>query len=100
MLLARLCSCTIEIIVIGTSFRKYYDIYMCVSFLREKVPFVSVKAHTKLLIRAVLVKDYKLLEELLNDSRQIGSVSAMKTEILKNSLKIAEFRWTKDSIVL
>ncbi len=43
-------------------------------FAREKVPFVSVKAHGKLLFRAVLTKDYKLLQELINDSKRIGSV--------------------------
>ena len=52
---------------------------------------MSVNAHTKLLIRAVLVKDFKLLEELLSDSRQIGSVSAIKTEILKNFQKLVKF---------
>lgn len=40
---------------------------------KEKVPFVSSLAHSKLAIRAVLVNDMKLLEQVVNDNTKVYS---------------------------
>ena len=40
---------------------------------KESVPSVSTLADSKLLIRAVLLKDYNLLEKLMNDKKKICS---------------------------
>ncbi len=37
------------------------------------IPFVSTIAHSKLLIRAVLIKDHELLETLISDKKNICS---------------------------
>ena len=42
---------------------------------REAVPFVSTKAHSQLVMRAVILGDSKLLQQAIDDSKQIADVS-------------------------
>lgn|SRR6218665_1396837 len=46
---------------------------------REKVPFVSSLAHSKLLLRAVTQDDLKLLKELIADRNHVAKVCAFLT---------------------
>ncbi|XP_013405621.1 tankyrase-like protein isoform X2 [Lingula anatina] len=46
---------------------------------KENVPFVSSTAHSKLVIRAVLMNDMKLLQQLVDDRKQVHSVSCPRS---------------------
>lgn len=43
-------------------------------YAREKVPFVSTLAHSKLVFRAVYLDDMKLLKQLIADRQHVAKV--------------------------
>ena len=51
-------------------------------YFRDKVPFISEIAHAKLIHRAVVSKDHKLLRSLIADLDHVYSVSTMYTLLL------------------
>ena len=53
---------------------------MCSHFMhREKIPFISTVIHSKLVMRAVCLKDLKLLESYVKDTAHVSEVTIMIT---------------------
>lgn len=55
---------------------------------REKVPFVSSLAHSKLLLRAVTQDDLKLLKELIADRNHVAKVCDFSNLALQQEFNI------------
>lgn len=54
---------------------EYNSNFALFNFSSVPIPYVSSSAHSKLLIRAILLKDMNMLESLLKDTQKICSVS-------------------------